>query len=121
MPSDMLATGAASLAADLAEHAGADIAYIRGALRVEAIRATIGHTLMKTSDSFGGVRVERTDRDFIIAAYALTDFGEPKRGDMIEHADKLYEVAAPGMEPPWRNADARGVMLRIHTKLRGPA
>ena len=79
---------------------------------------------MKLDDGYGGIRLEWTDRDFLIQAADL-DLGSgpvlPERGDQIKEIDgaveSTYEVAAYGGEPPYRPSDPFGIVLRIHTKL----
>ena len=39
--------------------------------------------------------------------------------DRITDGGSVYEVMAPGTEPPCRYSDPHGVTLRIHTKLVG--
>jgi hypothetical protein len=87
------------------------------------VQATIGRTLLKLDDGYGGVRMEWTDRDFLIHAADLILGGEPTlpaRGDLIRETDSgvtyVYEVMAPGNEPPWRWSDVYRQVLRIHTK-----
>ena len=86
--------------------------------------ATIGRTLLKLDDGYGGIRMEWTDRDFLIQAADL-DLGTqtitPQRGDQVKETVgsivTTFEVAAYGNEPPWRQSDPFGIVLRIHTKL----
>jgi hypothetical protein len=74
-------------------------------------------------DGYGGVRMEWTDRDFPIKAADLV-LGSaptlPERGDVIRETQGtktfIYEVMAPGKEPPWRWSDTYRKLLRIHTK-----
>jgi hypothetical protein len=44
----------------------------------------------------------------------------PERGDVIRETQAtrtfVYEVMAPGKEPPWRWSDVYRKLLRIHTK-----
>jgi hypothetical protein len=120
---DMLHFGLEWLAGKLQEHVSQTVTYRRGASEV-AVAATIGRTLMKLADGEGGVRMEWTDRDFLIRAAALVIAGNritPERGDRVIDAGKVYEVMAPGGEPPWRVSDPFGHMLRIHAKFMGNA
>lgn len=119
---DLLRTGSDWLADMLKEHASRPVAYRRGAVEV-AVQATIGRTLLKLDDGYGGVRMEWTDRDFLIHAADLVLGGTavlPERGDTVREAvgaaTFVYEVMAPGKEPPWRWSDVFHKMLRIHTK-----
>ncbi|MBM3984020.1 MAG: hypothetical protein FJ304_27880 [Planctomycetes bacterium] len=119
---DLLRTGSDWLADMLKEHASRPVVYLRGAVEV-TMQATIGRTLLKLDDGYGGVRMEWTDRDFLIHAADLV-LGAvtvlPERGDTVRETqgDKtlVYEVMAPGKEPAWRWSDAYRKVLRIHTK-----
>ena len=78
---DLLDTGLDWLAQQLRQHASRSVVYQRGANQV-TVPATIGRTLMKLADGEGGVRMEWTDRDFLIRADALVLAGnriEPAR------------------------------------------
>jgi hypothetical protein len=119
---DLLQFGSDWLAAKLREHASRPVVYRRGAAEV-AVQATIGRTLLKLDDGYGGVRMEWTDRDFLIHAADLVLGGNavlPERGDVIREAQGgqtfVYEVMAPGKEPAWRWSDVYRKVFRIHTK-----
>lgn len=88
------------------------------------VSATLGQTAFRIDDPVKGSRIERTDRDFLVAAEDLIIGGvavEPQRGDQVLQtvgsSTHTYEVLAPNAEPPWRWADAHRKVLRIHTKL----
>jgi hypothetical protein len=119
---DLLQTGSDWLADQLKTHASRPLVYRRGAQQV-AVQATVGRTLLKLDDGFGSVRMEWTDRDFLIHAADLVLGGSatlPERGDVIRETQGtttfVYEVMAPGKEPPWRWSDVFRKVLRIHTK-----
>ncbi len=119
---DLLRTGSDWLAEMLKEHASRPVAYRRGADEV-AVQATIGRTLLKLDDGYGGVRMEWTDRDFLIDAADLVIGGNavlPERGDVIRETQGgktfVYEVMAPGKEPAWRWSDGFRKVLRVHAK-----
>jgi hypothetical protein len=119
---DLLRDGQTWLAGQLYEHVSTEVTYRRGAEEI-AVRATVGRTLLKLDDGLGGVRMEWTDRDYLIRPEDLALGGSPappQRGDQIREvvgAETLvYEVLAPGGEPPWRWADPHRQMYRIHTK-----
>jgi hypothetical protein len=119
---DLLQTGSDWLADRLKEHASRQVIYRRGGQQV-AVQATIGRTLLKLDDGYGGVRMEWTDRDFLIHAADLVLGGSPtlpERGDLIRETQGaktfIYEVMAPGKEPAWRWSDVFRKVLRIHTK-----
>ena len=119
---DMLDDGLGWLTEKLKAHASRAVVYRRGADEV-TVQAIIGRTLLKLDDGYGGVRMEWTDRDFLIATDDLVLGGQrtlPKRGDRILETDGsqiwVYDVLAPGNEPEWRYADPHQQMYRIHTK-----
>ncbi len=119
---DMLQTGLDWLGDQLKEHVSRPVVYRRGGDDV-IVQATIGRTLLKLDDGYGGVRMEWTDRDFLIHAADLVLGGNallPQRGDLIREAQGsttfVYEVMAPGKEPAWRWSDVFRKMLRIHSK-----
>lgn len=119
---DLLESGQDWLAGQLKTHASREVVYQRGASQV-TVSATIGRTLLKLDDDYGGIRMEWTDRDFLIQAADLvlgTETITPQRGDQVKETVgsivTTYEVAAYGNEPPWRQSDPFGIVLRIHTK-----
>jgi hypothetical protein len=119
---DLLQTGSDWLADQLKTHAARAVVYRRGVLQV-SVQATVGRTLLKLDDGYGGVRMEWTDRDYLIQAADLVLSGTrvlPERGDLIRETvgtrTYVYEVMAPGKEPPWRWSDVYRKLLRIHTK-----
>lgn len=120
---DLLSEGLQWLTEELLAHCGRTVTYRRGADEV-TLQAVIGRTLLKLDDGYGGVRMEWTDRDFLIAADDLVLGGEktlPQRGDQVRETvdgqTLVYEVLAPGNEPEWRWSDPHRTLLRIHTKL----
>jgi hypothetical protein len=122
---DLLQRGQEWLADRLKEHASRQVIYRREAEQV-TVRATIGRTLLKLEDGYGGVRMEWTDRDFLIQGADLVLSGSvttPQRGDRVLDplggATAIFEVMAYGGEPPWRYSDPFGKLLRIHTKFIG--
>ena len=119
---DLLRTGSDWLADQLKTHASRSVAYRRGTEEV-TLQATIGRTLLKLDDGYGGVRMEWTDRDFLIHAADLVLAGNPtlpERGDRIRETQGgkvfVYEVMAPGKEPAWRWSDVFRKVLRVHAK-----
>jgi len=119
---DVLRNGSDWLADQLKEHASRPVVYRRGADEV-SVQATIGRTLLKLDDGYGGVRMEWTDRDFLIHAADLVVAGNPtlpERGDLIRETQGgktfVYEVMAPGKEPAWRWSDVFRKVLRVHAK-----
>ncbi len=120
---DVIQQGMAWLAEKLKAHASRPVVYRRGTDEV-VVQAIIGRTLLKLDDGYGGVRMEWTDRDFLIVAEDLILGGQrtlPERGDQIwetleDGTTLIYEVLAPGSEPEWRWSDPHRKLLRIHTK-----
>jgi hypothetical protein len=113
------------LADQLKQHASKPVVYGRGIEQVP-VQATVGRTLLKLDDGYGGVRMEWTDRDFLIQTADLilgAALVTPERGDRIRETvganTSVYEVMAYGGEPPWRFSDPFGKLLRIHTKFIG--
>lgn len=120
---DLMATGIAWLAEKLPAVAGQPIVYERDGNRI-ALCVTLGRKLLLLDDQLGGVRVEYTDRDYLIPAVSLVFDGEPitpRRGDLIyevrDGRRQKFEVWAPGIEPPWRWSDPYHKTIRVHCKL----
>lgn len=119
---DLLKIGSDWLAAQFKAFASQTVTYVRGDSTV-SVSATVGRTLLKLSDETGGVRMEWTDRDYLIQAAELVIGGvpiEPRQGDKIRETVgttvNVYEVLAPGNEPVWRWSDGYGKVRRIHAK-----
>ncbi len=120
---DLMAAGAAWITGQLQAHASRPVVYVRGTAGI-AVCASIGRTLLKLDDGDGGIRMEWTDRDFLIPTAKLILGGvkvTPERGDLIRERHNgilsTFEVLAPGGEPPWRWSDPHRNLLRIHAKL----
>lgn len=118
----MLAWGMRWLSGELQAHAASPVVYSRADLSV-ALVATYGQTKLRLADEFGAIRIEWTDRDFIVPAAKLKLGGVvilPRRGDLVTVNDganvTTYEVLATGDEPPWRWCDPFRTMVRIYTK-----
>lgn len=115
----MLDRGNGWLAAKLIQHTSREVVYRRGAQTV-TVRAVVGTTLLKMSDEYGGIRMEYTDRDYLIRSADLIIGGEvvtPDEGDIIEDArDGHYQLMTIPGEPSWRWSDPNHHMLRIHAK-----
>lgn len=118
---DLLDAGSQWLDQQRTAHMTRTVTYERGASSVE-VPATLGRTLFEQVDRMG--LVQRTEsRDFLVLAADLVLDGSeatPKAGDRIRDAAgsavQLYEVMAPGSEPPFRYSDPYRRTLRIHTK-----
>ena len=108
---DLLAQGAAWLEQQRTRHLTTSVTYVRGAHSV-VVAATIGRTKFETDDGTA-VRVEFTDRDFLILAADLVLGGQatvPARGDLIREGVMEFEVL------DWRFSDPYRQTLRITTK-----
>ena len=120
--SDMLAAGLAWLTQQLTEFASQTVVYARGANQV-SVPATFGAKLLKLQGPDGGIRMQWTDMDFLIASAYLNFNGQPiipQRGDFIYITQppvvQCFEVLPYLDEAPWRWSDPHRTMLRIHTK-----
>ena len=118
---DLLDRGAAFLDAQRHQHLSRLVLYRRGTDQKE-VQATIGKTEFEQADDAGLIhRVE--SRDFLVRTEGL-DLGAgpilPRAGDQMREAVGLsvfvYEVNAPGGQPPFRYSDPYRKVLRIHTK-----
>lgn len=118
---DLLEKGSAWLESQRHAHLTRTVVYQRGGESVE-LAATVGRTVFEQADEFG--IVHRTEsRDFLVLAADLVLNGTrilPKAGDYVREpvGDQvfIYEVMAPGDEPPFRYSDPYRRTLRIHTK-----
>jgi hypothetical protein len=118
----LLAWGQSWLNNQLQQFASREVVYQREASTL-TVQATVGRTLLKLDDGYGGVLLQWTDRDFLIRAEDLVIAGEtilPQRGDRVHEVQSgvtyTYEVLAPGKEPVWKWSDLYRSLLRIHTK-----
>jgi len=118
---DVLEKGLAWLDDQRHAHMTRTVVYQRGADAVE-IAATIGRTEFEQVDEHGVVQ-RLQSRDFLVRAADLVLAGAPtlpRAGDRIRETAGaqtfVYEVMAPGNEPPWRFSYPYRKALRIHTK-----
>lgn len=115
----MLDKGNQWLADKLIQHASREVVYRRGEESV-TVAAVVGRTLLQLNDEYSGIRMEHTDRDYLIRAADLVIDGvvvTPDEGDIIEDArDGNYQLMTIPGEPSWRWSDPNQHMLRIHTK-----
>jgi len=118
---DLLRTGSDWLETQRTEHLTRSVVYERGASSVAA-PATVGRTVFEVDDG-AGVLMRVESRDYLVLAAHLVLDGQatvPQRGDRIRETEGtqtfVYEVMAPGKEPPWRYSDPFRKTLRIHTK-----
>ncbi len=118
---DLLEQGAQFLDDQRHAHMARPVVYHRGASSVE-LSATIGQTTFEQDYEFGGIQRIQS-RDFLVrTADLVLDSAEvlPAAGDQIRETQGekvfVYEVMAPGSEPPFRYSDPYRKALRIHTK-----
>lgn len=118
---DLLEQGAAFLDDQRHRHMSRAVVYKRGSDAKE-VQATIGRTEFEQADEAGLIhRIE--SRDYLIRAADL-DLGagpiQPKAGDQVREQVGsqvfVYEVNAPGGQPPFRYSDPYRRTFRIHTK-----
>ncbi|MCL4743602.1 MAG: hypothetical protein KJZ54_15515 [Phycisphaerales bacterium] len=118
---DLLEQGAAFLDDRRQTHLTRTVTYERGASTVD-LAATVGRTVFEQADESGFIRKVES-RDFLVRRTDLIFDGSallPKAGDRVRDHDGaqtlVYEVMAPGGEPPFRYSDPYRKVLRIHTK-----
>jgi len=118
---DLLEQGAAFLDDRRHEHLTRTVTYERGVDSVD-LAATVGRTVFEQADESGFIRKVES-RDFLVRRADLVLGGSetlPKAGDRVREAEgpqtQVYEVMAPGGEPPFRHSDPYRKVLRIHTK-----
>ncbi|MBX3404501.1 MAG: hypothetical protein KF699_13910 [Phycisphaeraceae bacterium] len=118
---DLLDRGSAFLDDQRHRHMSRTVVYRRGAEEKE-VQVTIGRTEFEQADDAG--LIHRTEsRDFLIRTADL-DFGSgpilPRAGDQVRETVGaqvfVYEVNAPGGQPPFRYSDPYRRVLRVHTK-----
>jgi hypothetical protein len=118
---NLFESGATWLADQLKTHASHGVTYIRGAEQV-TVQATIGKTEFEIDDGSGSI-IRSQSRDFLIQAADLQLGGVeslPVAGDLIRDTQGsntfVYEVIAPGNEPPYRYSDPFRKLLRVHSR-----
>lgn len=119
--SNLFASFKGWFAGELKKAAGVSIVYSRSGQSSLSISAAAGKSEFP-SEQFDAVRVERSDRDYLIAAADLT-YGEPLLNDriteIIDGVSRTYEVRLPiesVSDKPWRWADPQHSIYRIHCK-----
>lgn len=122
---DLIQKGLAWLDDQRHAHMTQTVLYVRDtehASYIVEVLATIGRTEFEQVDEFGIVH-KLQSRDFLIRAADLvlnSVLTLPKAGDRVRESvgaqTFVYEVMAPGAEPPWRYSDPYRQTLRVHTK-----
>lgn len=116
MQQDLLNSGMAWLAGQLQSNAATAVTYARGGTTLP-ILATFGQTRLQINAGDGNVRMEYTDRDFIVTKAALGNLFPPQRGDTVKDAaGSVYEVFPYNGEKPWTWCDPYQYQLRVRTK-----
>ena len=118
---DLLEQGSAFLEDQRHRYMSRSVNYKRGTDGVD-LQATVGKTVFEQADANGLIqRLEA--RDFLIRAEDLVLAGQttlPRAGDQVRETQgsttHVYEVMAPGGEPPFRYSDPFRRTLRVHTK-----
>jgi hypothetical protein len=117
-----LQRGMARLAERLLLSAPTTITYSDG---TDSVTLTVleGDKLLRTTDEYGNVRTERTDKDFLIRPSELILGGvltRPARGHTARHVSGgvtyVYKVLPYADEPVYRDR-MLGEMYRVHCKL----
>ncbi len=106
------------LPGQLKQAAGVSVSYTRG-VTTRTVSAIVGRTVF-SSNLEGGPRIEFGDRDYLIEAADLVEFGTPQIGDriveVIDGLTRTWEIKTPGTgEPAWRWSDPQHTRYRIHT------
>jgi hypothetical protein len=113
---DLLASGAAWLASQLAAGASRSVRYWRGS-NSAMVQATVGTSRFE-SQGTSGILETWESRDFVMKAGTLP-FGEPARHDRIietvNGVEITYEVTSPRGVPVFHWGDAFRQTLRVHT------
>lgn len=115
---DLLECGSRWLEDQRTKFCTRDVTYVRGVASA-IVRATVGRTEFKTDDG-ETVRIEFTDRDFLILAIDLVLAGNPtlpERGDKVRESQSGTVYVFEVMD--WRYSDPYRQTLRIETKLVG--
>lgn len=116
--SNRIAEAMAHLASRLQECASETITYTRGADSV-SLTATLGTMLLKVNDGEGGVRVVRTQHDFIFPPADLvlaSTTVDPQRGDVIGWDGREFTVMPPALgENVFQLEDPFGELIRVFT------
>lgn len=115
----LISRGQSYLNRALGTAAGVSVTYARGAQSV-TLTAWVGRTVFGQlpSGQTGG-SVVFGDADFLIPVSALVLAAvavQPSRGDRVTWAGLVYEIVAPGGDPPWRYSDQTRTVYRIHCK-----
>ena len=118
---DLLDRGSAFLDDQRHRHLSRTVLYRRGAEEKE-VQATTGRTEFEQADEAGLIHRTQSRVFLIRAADLALGAGPvlPRAGDQVRETVGtsvfVYEVNAPGGQPPFRYSDPYRRVLRIHTK-----
>lgn len=112
---DLLERGAQWLEQQRTQHCSRVVTYLRGAESL-LVSATVGRTQYETDDGHA-VRIDFTDRDFLILAADLVLDSTPitpKPGDQIRENHGIQILGFEVID--WRYSDPYRLTFRIETK-----
>lgn len=124
--SDIFHQGTSWLADTVISNGSQKVGYAVDGQNPVQVSATIGRSMFRVEED-GIQKTVWTDRDFIFRVSDLRKITteNPKLGDKINEVrkvagqviDRWYIVSAPEGEQPFRQADGRDNIIRVHTKL----
>lgn len=124
--SDIFHQGTSWLADTVISNGSQKVGYAVDGQTPVQVSATIGRSMFRVEED-GIQKTVWTDRDFIFRVSDLRKITteNPKLGDKINEVrkvagqviDRWYIVSAPEGEQPFRQADGRDNIIRVHTKL----
>ena len=124
--SDIFHQGTSWLADTVISHGSQKVSYAVDGQNPVPLSATIGRSMFRVEED-GVQKTVWTDRDFLFRVSDLRKIApeNPKLGDKINEVkkvagqviDRWYIVSAPQGEQPYRQADGRDNIIRVHTKL----
>lgn len=124
--SDIFHQGTLWLADTVISNGSQKVGYAVDGQNPVQVSATIGRSMFRVEED-GIQKTVWTDRDFIFRVSDLRKITteNPKLGDKINEVrkvagqviDRWYIVSAPEGEQPFRQADGRDNIIRVHTKL----
>jgi hypothetical protein len=126
---DLLQQGAAMVSAALQSYGSVQVTYTQtGSGRTATFAATPGSFLLKVTDPVFGIKIIRTDRDYLFPVANLAPIGAgvvPADGDTIDEVGtdgvkRRYQLLPYGRdEPTWRWSDRGRQLVRVHAKYVG--
>ncbi len=106
---DMFTAGQAMIAAAIEDNFARTVTYQTATQSIPVSATPMGGELLRLSDDYGGVRIQRTERSYLIIAAALTTAGvQPEAGHKIIDAgdpdgiSRTWELRQPSeSDPAW--------------------